>query len=83
MDDLDIRRALDEMAKALQDAGLQNTEILEHPQHVAVVTPHGDYVIWVSPWGTPVMYTVQGVGIDVTCAGVGHVVNLLRKLTTP
>jgi hypothetical protein len=80
---VDVHHALDELHKALKEADLPGLEVHPHPQHVAVITDGGDYAVWVSPWGRPIVYKVEGAGDSYRCGTARHVVDILRRLTKP
>ena len=77
------QQALDELHRALKEADLPGVEIFQHPQHLAVVTDGGDFAIWVSPWGRPTVYKVEGATASHRCSATRHVVNLVRGLVYP
>jgi hypothetical protein len=77
------RQALDELHRALKEADLPGVEILQYPQHIGVITDSGDFAIWVSPWGRPTVYKVEGATASHRCSATRHVVNLLRQLIGP
>jgi hypothetical protein len=76
-------QALDELHRALKEADLPAAEVLQYPQHIAVITENGDFAVWVSPWGRPIVYKVEGSGASYRCGAVRHVVDILRRLTKP
>lgn len=80
---VDVSQALDELHKALKEANLPGVEVLPHPQHIAIITDTGDYAVWVSPWGRPIVYKVEGAGESHRCGAAHHVVALVRRLTQP
>jgi hypothetical protein len=77
------QQALDDLHRALKEADLPGVEILQHPQHIAVIADSGDFAIWVSPWGRPTVYKVEGATASHRCGATRHVVNLLRQLIGP
>lgn len=80
---VDIQQALDELQQALKKADLPGVEVLPHPQHIAVITDGGDFAVWVSPWGKPIVYKVEGAGDSYRCGAARHVVDILRRLSQP
>ena len=77
------QHALDVLHRELKAAGLPGVEVLPHPQHLAVVTDIGDFAVWVSPWGGPFAYKVEGAGDSYRCSSAAQVVDILREVTTP
>lgn len=80
---VDVQQALDELHQELKEADLPGVELLQYPQHLAVLTDGGDYAVWVSPWGRPIVYKVEGAGDSFRCGAARHVVDVLRRLTKP
>jgi len=76
------QQALDALRYELKNADLPGVEVFPHPQHLSVVTDIGDFAVWVSPWGAPFAYKVEGAGDSYRCSSASQVVDVLRDVTT-
>lgn len=80
----DLKAALDELHAALEKASLPDVKVVTHPQHLAVIAGHGDFCVWVQPWGhSGVMFKVEGSGESHRCGTIKQTVEALRRLTAP
>ncbi|GAB3431111.1 hypothetical protein [Flindersiella endophytica] len=80
---VDVQQALDDLQRALKEADLPGVEVLRNPQHIGVISDGGDFAIWVSPWGRPIVYKVEGAVDSYRCSATRNVAALLRRLTQP
>jgi hypothetical protein len=79
----ETRQALRDLSNTLTKVGLPGVELVMYEQHLAVIAPTGDFSVWVSPWGHPLVYKIEGAVDSYRCAGAKNATEIIRKLTKP